>query len=505
MAHAHSIYDTDPHFSINPKTRTILDESGTKTVLVQGDHNSERCTFELPRTIDGHDMSLCNVVRVHYNNIDASTKAVNKGTYMVNDLQLSPDDDQVVICSWLISRNATQYVGALGFLLEFSCVVDGVSEYAWHTAVYSGLNVSTGIDNGEAITEAYPDILEQWRRELFSHTAGELAKIEAKGQQMRDAIPESYAALEARLDLKSNAYRQRASAGSLFYAEQGSLLNATLIGYTGEGLSGTEQVTVTQLDKNGTTVATYYLEHFAGPLYGDNVDRDVVNTWEASSCDRRLYLDGSDDEGWVYEGLKNSFHVFRLDGCASDYAGTVAPYSNWLPYGAYWSVSKDSIDVKDGALLLSLAPGRLGSNDLTGLRAYLAGQPLVVFYRSSAYEAEAGLMVVRVDKRWGLIESYAGETIPGKYVSSTGGLDAGARVLYKLKSSEVYMQDPVRIKALGSGESLQFSTPVGNVLYSLDHKCYIDNEIADLKRYIDNKLDDLERYIDDELADLTGE
>lgn len=477
--HTHSIYDTDPHFSINPKTRTIMDESGTKTVLIQGDHNSERCTFELPRMVDGHDMSLCNVVRVHYNNIDSTTKEVNKGSYTVNDLQLSPEDDQVVICSWLISRNATKYVGPLGFLLEFSCVVDGVNEYAWHTAVYSGINVSTGIDNTGEIVESYPDILEQWRLELFSHTEGELARIEAKGQQMRDMIPESYAALEARLDLKSNATRNRAGVADLFYAEAGSPLKVTLLGYTGQDMSGTDQAVVTHLNKKGATVGTYQLDHYAGPLYGDDVDKDTVETWTGSRCDRRLYFDGSDDEAWEYEGENDrALHVFRLSGCAPDYGGVYAPYSNWLPYGASWSATKDSVSIESGALYLVLAPGRLSSNDLAGLRAYLASRPLIVFYQSAAYEDEAELMVARVVKRWKLIDSYAGEEIPGKYVSSTGGLDTGARVLYKVKFDEIYMMDPVRIKAVGSGESCTVSTPYGNVEYSLDLKHYIDSKLA---------------------------
>lgn len=147
MAHIHSVYDTDQHYSINPKTRVLANKSESKLVLVQYDHNSERITFELPRLIDGHDMSQCNVVRIHFCNVDSATKKAHKGVYEVTDLQLSPEDDNIVICSWLISRDATQLVGVLSFVLEFSCVVDDVVEYAWHTAVSACLTVSTGMAN----------------------------------------------------------------------------------------------------------------------------------------------------------------------------------------------------------------------------------------------------------------------------------------------------------------------------------------------------------------------
>ena len=166
MAHIHSVYDSDTHFSIHPVTRTLKNESSTKTSVIQYDHNSERFTFEVPRYIEGHDMSLCNVIQVHYINIDAQTKKQNKGMYEVNDMQISPAGDDVVILSWLISQNATQLVGSLNFLIRFACVTDDVIDYAWNTAIYAGISVSSGIYNSEVIVEEYVDILEQWRKEL---------------------------------------------------------------------------------------------------------------------------------------------------------------------------------------------------------------------------------------------------------------------------------------------------------------------------------------------------
>lgn len=65
MSHTHNIYDSDMHYVIDPLTRQINnDDADQKVVLVQGDHKSERLTFEIPRYIEGHDMSLCDVVCV---------------------------------------------------------------------------------------------------------------------------------------------------------------------------------------------------------------------------------------------------------------------------------------------------------------------------------------------------------------------------------------------------------------------------------------------------------
>lgn len=184
MAHIHSVYDSDSHFAISPITRTITNMSSRKTTLMQFDHNSERFTFELPRYIEGHDMSTCNRVEVHYLNIDATTKAQNEGVYEVEDLQVSPEDDNIVICSWLISQNATQYVGSINFILRFVCTSDNATNYAWHTAIFSGISVSTGMNNGEAVIEEYPDVLQQWYDRLMD--VGLNRVIDARNEAIND-------------------------------------------------------------------------------------------------------------------------------------------------------------------------------------------------------------------------------------------------------------------------------------------------------------------------------
>ena len=118
----HEIVDSGKRFVINPGTKTIQNASNTKLILVQWDHNSERITFETPKEIDGHDMSLCNKVEVHFINTDIDTKEQVPGLYTVEDLREDPDDESKVIFSWLISRQATTKKGALAFIVRFECV-----------------------------------------------------------------------------------------------------------------------------------------------------------------------------------------------------------------------------------------------------------------------------------------------------------------------------------------------------------------------------------------------
>lgn len=167
MEHKHGVYDSDTRFSINAVTRQIKSDPKQKTVIMQNDHNSERFTFELPRYIEQHDMSLCNQVEVHYLNSAAKDKGeFKKGLYTVDDLQISPDDPEKVVCSWLISQNATQLVGKLSFRLRFKCVENGVITYAWHTAIFADISVSDGINADETFEMDYVDIIEQWKEAL---------------------------------------------------------------------------------------------------------------------------------------------------------------------------------------------------------------------------------------------------------------------------------------------------------------------------------------------------
>lgn len=170
MAHVHPVYDTDIHFKIDPVTRDITTEDALKNII-QFDHNSERFSFDIPKSVDGHDMEKCDKVRVHYINTDSSNRSKNSGVYEVDDVQ--PLDDDKLVLTWLVSANATQKVGPLDFLIEFLCTNEaGEIEYAWHTGIFSSIAISTGMNNSPEVVNTYPDILEKWKAEIIASIPG---------------------------------------------------------------------------------------------------------------------------------------------------------------------------------------------------------------------------------------------------------------------------------------------------------------------------------------------
>lgn len=168
MAHIHNVFDTDAHYKIDGITRTIINVDETKRMLVQGDHNSERFTFEIPRYIDGHDFLSCNSVQVHFLNQDPYGKSKSTGIFDVDDLHAKESDsDKTVLLSWLISGLATKYVGSLDFTIRFSCISEeGIIEYAWNTTTFKGIEIKPGIFNSQTIVENNYDMMGELLRRV---------------------------------------------------------------------------------------------------------------------------------------------------------------------------------------------------------------------------------------------------------------------------------------------------------------------------------------------------
>lgn len=164
MPHIHNIVDAGNHFVIDPLLRTISTTT-PELVLVQGDHNSERYTFEIPRTIEGHDMSLCNRIEVHYDNVSRDKKEMSEGFYTVVDARTTND---ALLFSWNISGNATRLAGTLKFWVTFRCINEnGQIVYSWGTDVFKGVKVIANNCNTESVIETFPDILEQWKQDVL--------------------------------------------------------------------------------------------------------------------------------------------------------------------------------------------------------------------------------------------------------------------------------------------------------------------------------------------------
>ena len=138
------VIDFDHHFVVDPFTREITSKTPQKDFLMQNDHNSERFTFEVPRFVEGRDLSLCNLVRVYYRN------GRKNGRYTIADIKVHPFLNEVVFCTWLISQNATSSVGPLSFMLKFAQLSDEeLIDYAWSTKTYEKVEVIASIDGSD--------------------------------------------------------------------------------------------------------------------------------------------------------------------------------------------------------------------------------------------------------------------------------------------------------------------------------------------------------------------
>ena len=162
-----SVVDMNTPFVVDADTREIINKEHKKKVLIQGDHNSERFTFEIPRFIEGKDVGKCNSVQIHYINVGKGGQ--NTGVYTVTDLNVYEFIHDILNCSWLISRNATKYEGTLSFMIRFAEIVNETEiKYAWHTEAYEGIKVAKNIDAAEDLEEEYVDVIAQWKRDVLA-------------------------------------------------------------------------------------------------------------------------------------------------------------------------------------------------------------------------------------------------------------------------------------------------------------------------------------------------
>ena len=169
------VTDVETHFVVDPVTREITNKDMKKKVLIQGDHNSERFTFDIPHFIEGRDVAKCNSVQVHYINIGKGGKQ-STGVYTVTDLDIYPFIHDMFKCSWLISGNATKHEGHLSFMLRFAEIVNEVEvKYAWHTETYDDIKVAKNINADLEFEEEYVDIIEQWKHNVMDELTAYVA------------------------------------------------------------------------------------------------------------------------------------------------------------------------------------------------------------------------------------------------------------------------------------------------------------------------------------------
>ena len=152
--------ETEPHIVIG-EDRVISVPKELQRIAVQYDHDVETVTFDCPRYWDDLDMSELSIY------INYMRKDRYIGCYKATDITVDDADSNIMHFNWKISRNVSEVVGELKFLV---CIKKGDSEgyeiNHWNSELNTEMYISQGLEAGEGIFDAYPDIITQWEDEV---------------------------------------------------------------------------------------------------------------------------------------------------------------------------------------------------------------------------------------------------------------------------------------------------------------------------------------------------
>ena len=152
--------ETEPHIIIG-EDRVISVPKELQRIAVQYDHDVETVTFDCPRYWDDLDMSKLNIY------INYMRKDHYVGCYKATDITVDDADSNIMHFNWKISRNVSEVVGELKFLV---CIkksdAEGYEVNHWNSELNTEMYISQGLEAEESIFDAYPDIISQWEYEV---------------------------------------------------------------------------------------------------------------------------------------------------------------------------------------------------------------------------------------------------------------------------------------------------------------------------------------------------
>ena len=153
--------ETEPHIVVGDD-RFISVPSELQRIAVQYDHDVETVTVDCPRYWDDLDMSDLSI----YINYMRKDRVV--GVYKATDISVDTANDRIMHFNWKISRNVTEVVGQLKFLI---CIkkgdADGNEVNHWNSELNTEMYISEGLEAGEGFFDSYPaDIITQWENEV---------------------------------------------------------------------------------------------------------------------------------------------------------------------------------------------------------------------------------------------------------------------------------------------------------------------------------------------------
>lgn len=152
--------ETEPHIVVGDD-RFVSVPKELQRIAVQYDHDVETVTFDCPRYWDDLDMSDLSI----YINYMRKDRVV--GVYKATDISVDTTNERIMHFNWKISRNVTEVVGQIKFLV---CVkkgdADGNEVNHWNSELNTEMYISEGLEAGEGFFDSYPDIILQWEDEV---------------------------------------------------------------------------------------------------------------------------------------------------------------------------------------------------------------------------------------------------------------------------------------------------------------------------------------------------
>lgn len=152
--------EAEPHIVVGDD-RFISVPKELQRIAVQYDHDVETVTFDCPRYWDDLDMSDLSI----YINYMRKDRVV--GIYKATDISVDTTNERIMHFNWKISRNVTEVVGQIKFLV---CIkkgdADGNEVNHWNSELNTEMYISEGLEAGEGYFDSYPDIILQWEDEV---------------------------------------------------------------------------------------------------------------------------------------------------------------------------------------------------------------------------------------------------------------------------------------------------------------------------------------------------
>lgn len=151
--------------TVDNSLRTITVPKGIRNIGVESDDDVHRLYFSMPRYFGEFDLSEFKI-RINYTNAKHE-----EDMYEVKDAAVN-DADNTIRFTWLVGRHAFEMRGDVTFnlcLIQLDSEMTVVREF---NTTPTTLPVLEGLETGEAIVQEHPDLIEQWKSEIFGTNFG---------------------------------------------------------------------------------------------------------------------------------------------------------------------------------------------------------------------------------------------------------------------------------------------------------------------------------------------